>query len=86
MAYNISVYTGDRNNAGTNAQVYIVMHGEGVSSNKMFLNNGNFKRASVDKFTIFAPITLCPLKTLVVGHDNTGHDPEWFLDKVNSKF
>lgn len=86
MLYNITVYTTDRDKAGTDAQVYIVMHGQTASSSQIFLKNGKFERASIDKFAVYAPVTLSPLTALNIGHDNTGLEPGWFLDKVNSNF
>ncbi len=82
VPYNITVYTGNERNAGTDARVYIIMHHETSSSSKIFLTNGKFEQKSVDPFTIDAPVELSPLTALVIGHDNSGMGPGWFLDKV----
>ncbi|CAF2908011.1 unnamed protein product [Rotaria sp. Silwood2] len=82
ISYTITVYTGDKKNAGTDARVYIVMHGKNSSSNKIYLSNGKFEKKSVDKFTINAPNDLSPLTALDIGHDNSGIGSGWYLDKV----
>lgn len=82
IPYNITVYTGDKKNAGTDARVYIVMHNKKTSSSQIFLSNGKFERKSVDLFTIDGPDELSPLTSLDIGHDNSGAGPGWFLDKV----
>ncbi|CAF1531763.1 unnamed protein product, partial [Rotaria sordida] len=82
ILYYITVYTGDKKNAGTDSRVYIVMHGTNVSSNQIFLSDGKFEKKSVDKFTVYAPPNLSPLTALDIGHDNSGFGPGWYLDKV----
>ena len=84
IPYNITVYTGDKRNAGTDARVYIVMHNEkkSSSSSQIFLSNGKFERKSIDLCTVDAPEELSPLTALDIGHDNSGAGPGWHLDKV----
>ncbi|CAF1005020.1 unnamed protein product [Rotaria sordida] len=82
ILYYITVYTGDKINAGTDSRVYIVMHGKNVSSGQIFLSDGKFEKKSVDKFTVNAPPNLSPLTALDIGHDNSGFGPGWYLDKV----
>ncbi|CAF4549680.1 unnamed protein product, partial [Rotaria magnacalcarata] len=82
VPYNVTVYTGDKRNAGTNARVYIVMNNRKTSSSKIFLMDGKFERADVDQFTIDGPDELGPLTSLIIGHDNSGVGPGWYLDKV----
>ncbi|CAF2728225.1 unnamed protein product [Rotaria sp. Silwood2] len=84
VSYNITVYTGDKKNAGTDARVYIVMHGKNSSSSQIFLCDGKFEKNSVDKFTTDASSDLSPLTALDIGHDNSGVGPAWYLDKVCS--
>ena len=82
IPYNITIYTGDKLNAGTDARVYIVMYNNELSSSQLFLSDGKFERKSIDTFTIDGPENLSPLTALDIGHDNTGIGPEWYLDKV----
>lgn len=82
IPYKITVYTGDKRNGGTDANVFITMHRKKTSSQKIFLPDGKFERKSIDEFTITGPPDLSPLSGLDVGHDNDGAAPGWFLDKV----
>ncbi|CAF3778487.1 unnamed protein product [Rotaria sp. Silwood1] len=82
VTYIITVYTGDKKNAGTDARVYIVMHGKNSSSSQILLTDGKFENKSIDKFTTNDSIDLSPLTALDIGHDNSGVGAAWFLDKV----
>ncbi|CAF4803896.1 unnamed protein product, partial [Rotaria sp. Silwood1] len=82
VTYIITVYTGDKKNAGTDARVYIVMHGKNSSSSQILLTDGKFENKSIDKFTTDDSIDLSPLTALDIGHDNSGVGAAWFLDKV----
>lgn len=83
IPYNITVYTGDKSNAGTDARVYIDMHHKDKTSGQLFLSGGKFERKSVDLFTLDGAEGLSPLTALDVGHDNSGVGPGWFLNKVS---
>lgn len=50
----------------------------------IWLEDGNYERNGVALFSIDLPVPkfISPLSQLVIGHDNTGHSPSWFLDKV----
>ncbi|CAF4587849.1 unnamed protein product [Rotaria sp. Silwood1] len=82
IPYNVTIYTGDKLHAGTDARVYIIMYNNELSSSQIFLSDGKFERKSIDTFTIDAPDNLSPLTALDIGHDNTGMGPGWYLDKV----
>ncbi|KAH3761318.1 hypothetical protein Pelo_6863 [Pelomyxa schiedti] len=81
--YRVEVQTGDRRGAGTDAQVYVILHGQKGVSEKHTLDgiSGSFERNKLDKFG-FEEGDLGPLKKLVIGHDNSGFGPAWFLEKV----
>lgn len=81
IPYKVTVYTGDRRNAGTDAKVYIVMNRKTLT-HKAFLTPGKFEQKSVDAFNIDGPEDMSPLSSLDIGHDNSGTAPGWFLDKV----
>lgn len=53
-----------------------------VSSGKIILNDGEFKRGKCDKLMVDSPEMLSPLSQILIGHDNSGAGPGWFLDKV----
>ena len=82
IPYNITVYTSNKVNAGTDARVYIVMHHNKSSSGQIFLSHGKFEQKSIDLITIDGPDGLSPLTALDIGHDNSGMGPGWHLDKV----
>ncbi|CAH8570297.1 unnamed protein product [Schistosoma margrebowiei] len=50
----------------------------------IWLEDGNYERNGVALFSIDLPVPkfISPLSQLVIGHDNTGHSPSWFLDKI----
>lgn len=82
--YKVTVYTGDKPGAGTDANVYITMFGElGDSSERRLMKKtrNNFERGQTDDFTLESP-SLGRLQRLRIGHDNTGASPGWFLKKV----
>ena len=78
----MTIYTGNKRNAGTDARVYLIMHHERETSGQIFLTDGKFETGNVDVCTVDAPDNLSPLTALDIGHDNSGRGPGWFLDKV----
>ncbi|KAK4470570.1 hypothetical protein MN116_006112, partial [Schistosoma mekongi] len=50
----------------------------------VWLEDGTYERNGVALFSIDLPVPkfISPLSQLAVGHDNSGHSPSWFLDKV----
>lgn len=85
VPYNLFIHTGDKKNADTDSQVYIELFG-GKSKNKssgiIKLKDCKFERAKTAKTTIFVDTMLSPIFKVLVGHDNTGADPSWFLDEI----
>ena len=81
--YRVSVYTGNRRGAGTNAKVSIVVFGENGDSGPRVLENAsnNFERGQTDIFG-FEAVDLGTITSIRIGHDNSGFGPGWFLDKV----
>ncbi len=89
-AYNwsIFVYTGNIKNAGTDAGVYLQIFGTKTASTLMQLDNKNgnnkklFEAGSCDKFDKNLPDIGKPAQ-IIIGHNNKGLFPGWFLEKVN---
>lgn len=81
--YRVSVYTGDQDDAGTDANVSITIHGSSGSVGPADLDNSenNFERAKVDHFTLDL-IDVGRMQSINIKHDNSGHKPGWFLDRV----
>lgn len=86
VPYNLFIHTGDKKNAGTDSQVYVELFGEksgNKSSGMINLKDCKFKRGETTKKTIFADMMLRPISKVLVGHDNTGADPSWFLERID---
>jgi hypothetical protein len=85
IPYTVTVYTGDVANAGTSSKVFIEMFGGGrdnKSSGKLQLSDGKFERGMADKLFVPSPLMLTPIEEILIGHDNSGVGPGWFLDRV----
>lgn len=83
IPYVITVTTGDKSNAGTDARVFIVMNGpHGKTSGKVWLETGKFVRGTTDIFNVDVVEKLSPLTEIEVGHDNSGIGPGWFLEQL----
>jgi len=84
IPYTIQVFTGDVRGAGTDAEVYITLHGGGKKnkqSEKIVLD-GKFERNRVDVCNVECGKMLSPLDKIEIGHDDSGIGPAWYLDKV----
>uniref|UniRef100_A0A663ND18 Lipoxygenase homology domains 1 n=1 Tax=Athene cunicularia TaxID=194338 RepID=A0A663ND18_ATHCN len=84
--YNVKVKTGDKKNAGTDANVFITLYGSkddtGMASLKSSkINKNKFERGKVDDFTVES-VDIGDLKKIKIGHDNKGNSTGWFLEWV----
>ncbi|XP_053323874.1 lipoxygenase homology domain-containing protein 1-like [Spea bombifrons] len=83
--YEIRVVTGDLWNAGTEANVYIAIHGEyGDTGSRQLVRTNKPKRfvkGQTDTFTLEA-VHLGSLHTVIVGHDGLGTGNGWYLEKI----
>uniref|UniRef100_A0A8C3PSX0 Lipoxygenase homology domains 1 n=1 Tax=Calidris pygmaea TaxID=425635 RepID=A0A8C3PSX0_9CHAR len=84
--YTVKVKTGDKKNAGTDANVFITLYGSkddtGVVSLKASkINKNKFERGKVDEFTVES-VDIGDLKKIKIGHDNKGNSTGWFLEWV----
>ena len=85
IPYTVEVVTGDKSNAATSANVYVILYGGkdgNQTSGKIWLQGGSFKRARPDVFTVEVAEMLGRLSRIDIGHDNAGAGPGWFLDQV----
>ncbi|MEW5309958.1 MAG: hypothetical protein WDW38_001797 [Sanguina aurantia] len=84
--YRVQIKTSDIKGAGTDAKVSLTMFGEQdgkpLSSGPMPLENShnNFERSMTDTFDVAASIGT--LKSILIGHDNSGAGPGWHLSDV----
>ena len=86
VPYTLHIYTGDLKNAGTHSKVYVELFGgerndREMSSGRIQLTDGVFKKGQVDKLNIDVPKLLTPVSRVLIGHDNSGGG--WFLSHVD---
>ncbi len=83
VKYKVSVHTGDKRGAGTDANVFIILHGEKGDSGKRNLESSgnNFERARIDTFGVEV-IDIGELTKVTIGHDGSGFGSGWFLDNI----
>jgi hypothetical protein len=87
-SYRITVVTGNRDGAGTDADVFIVLNGANGSTPEVSLDNAenNFERCAVDVFWVNLP-DVGALSSINIRHNNrhewgTPGGPGWFLSSV----
>ncbi|MGH0156164.1 UNVERIFIED_CONTAM: hypothetical protein FKN15_047648 [Acipenser sinensis] len=84
--YTVTVKTGDKKYAGTDANVFITLYGDkddtgivNLKASKTYKNK--FERGQIDEFTVEA-VDIGMLKKIRIGHDCLGNSSGWFLDWV----
>ncbi|XP_019616653.1 PREDICTED: LOW QUALITY PROTEIN: polycystic kidney disease protein 1-like 2 [Branchiostoma belcheri] len=83
--YVITVYTGFKGNAGTTAEVTIVLYSQDRESPPFTLSDSRritFEKGSVDSFLVSTSEPLGDLIYLRVWHNNAGYSPAWFLSQI----
>ncbi|XP_052772283.1 uncharacterized protein LOC128211482 [Mya arenaria] len=83
-SYIITVSTGDYPNAGTDANVFVLLHNgkKKQDSGKVWLSDWKFKRGMAEIFDINLQLMLSPLTSLKIGHDDTGLETGWYCEQV----
>ena len=79
------MFTGSRRNAGSTAEVSIIITGDDGESRAHLLqrtSSVSFKRTSQDSYLVTTAYSLGSLQYIRIWHDNTGSDPSWFLSEV----
>ncbi|XP_064633987.1 lipoxygenase homology domain-containing protein 1-like isoform X3 [Lineus longissimus] len=84
--YEIDVYTGDVKGGGTDANVFLTLHGDkGDSGERKLVKSDThmdkFERNQLDKFK-FEAVDLGKLYKAKIRHDNSMLNPSWFLDRI----
>jgi len=84
--WTVWVYTSDMKMAGTDANVFICMYGDGGKTDDIALRNksDNFESGKCDTFKIEAAKIGAPYK-LRVWHDNKGLTAGWHLDRIEAE-
>ena len=81
----MTLFTGSRRNAGSTAEVSIIITGDDGDSEPRLLqrtSSVSFKRTSQDSYLVTTAHSLGSLQYIRVWHDNSGPDPSWFLSEV----
>ncbi|KAH8871549.1 Lipoxygenase homology domain-containing protein 1 [Schistosoma japonicum] len=86
VMYKVSIYTGTKGCANTDANIFITMFSTkpGLNSGRIALKRENrspFDRRQLDEFLVES-IDLEFIERIIIEHDNTGVSPDWYLDKV----
>uniref|UniRef100_H3DGZ8 Lipoxygenase homology PLAT domains 1 n=1 Tax=Tetraodon nigroviridis TaxID=99883 RepID=H3DGZ8_TETNG len=84
--YTLRIKTGEKKNAGTDANVCAILFGEnddtGIINLKACKNYKNkFEQGMINEFIVEA-VDLGDLEKIRIGHDNAGGSAGWFLDWV----
>jgi len=84
--YNVSIQTGDKVSAGSDANVDIILHGEEGSSEKKTLDNffkNDFERGKKDEFDLYV-MKLSKVHAIELSSESA-IDDRWFVDVVEVK-
>ena len=86
--YELTVYTGIWRRCGTSANVAIMIYGDDRDTDIIPLNCNTmcnkklFARGSVNTFMLSLKESLGDISHIKIWHDNTGDNPQWFVNKV----
>ncbi|KAL4229826.1 Arachidonate 5-lipoxygenase [Mactra antiquata] len=83
--YVITVRTGDRKRAGTDANIRIILHGKGVKTDKMRLHNvlkNDFECGQIDEFVLEDQVDLETVEKIELWRDNFGLGSRWYCDYI----
>ena len=82
--YKIDIHTSDMDNAGTDANVHVVVFGDKGDTGKLLMDTSadNFQRASKDTFSKTAVKNVGKISHIVVGHDEANLGPSWHVQQI----
>jgi hypothetical protein len=85
--YEVSVYTGDRDGAGTDSKVHFILSGDEDETEVRTFEDPNrkiFRKGAMDPFVLAVPRRLGRLNYCRIWHDNTGEGKfrSWFLSFI----
>lgn len=86
----VTVKTGSKTFAGTDANVYIILNGSLGKTQKRILalsslHKDPFETGNTDSFS-FSDVDVGKITDIVIGHDNAGLGASWFLDYVEVEY
>uniref|UniRef100_H3CLV0 Lipoxygenase homology PLAT domains 1 n=1 Tax=Tetraodon nigroviridis TaxID=99883 RepID=H3CLV0_TETNG len=84
VIYEVTVVTGDVQNAGTDTLIYLSVFGANGGTEEMLLqkNEDRFERGQEDTFNMEID-DIAPLRKMRLRIDGSGSRPDWFLDQVS---
>lgn len=88
VSYQISTGTGCMDGAGTDARVYITLHGTLGTAGPYELDRpayNDFERCVINYFTLYGVPDVGYINRIYIRHDNSGNRPGWFLTSVSVK-
>ena len=86
--YLIWIKTGNRKNAGTDANVYVQLCGSRGISQEFLIGTAKscFETNKEDGFHIVCDYDWGILDSINIRHDNTGNGPGWFIESIRIKY
>ncbi|XP_064032385.1 lipoxygenase homology domain-containing protein 1 [Pogoniulus pusillus] len=86
VLYEVTVVTGDTENGGTDASIFMTVFGSNGNTEEMQLekNGVRFERGQEDSF-IMEIADIAPLRKMRIRTDGKGTRPHWFLERITLK-
>ena len=83
--YLVTIKTGDRENAGTDAGIFITFFGEkgGSSEYELDSKRDDFERGHTDRFVVETDTQVGALRQILIRSDNSGKYAEFYLESVS---
>ncbi|GMH36686.1 hypothetical protein BSKO_04559 [Bryopsis sp. KO-2023] len=83
IQYKVDILTSDLLGAGTDATVYILLHGSRRDGRRLVLTSGHddFERGQVSSFTV-DDVDVGSVEEVTIGHDGTGSGPSWHVEHL----
>jgi hypothetical protein len=83
VSYQIEIHTADERWAGTDANVFIQIYGDGTKTEQKTLNDrsDNFERGAIDTFKL-EEINVGEITKIRLGHDDAKMNAGWMVHKV----
>ena len=87
--FEVTVTTGNKLGAGTDAKVYLILYGDKGQSDKLHLvetktNTDPFEKGKTDVF-IVSSLNIGDIAKINISHDGEGSGAGWFLEKMKIK-
>ena len=83
--YELKIKTGNRDDAGTDANIFAQIIGTKGNSAEVYLDNvgkNDFEKGSEGVYLITVPDEIGEIEQINIRHDNTGNKAGWFLDEA----